>query len=338
MPLPAAAQAQRERLQQESNAGQNNGPAGTVVQPNGNPAPNPAPNGNPPQNNEPPTNVPDTDAGKVTISRKEFNELQANAGRVKSVEARAQSMQDDLEALQARLTELEAGSKGSHTGGAPSPAPSVSAGVQFDAAPVPLTDKEKADFEEDTIALMEKIANNAAKAVGQQLIQLINDKLGSLEQNVTHATQGLQQVRTKSFNDRVMDEVAKFSDFQSIVKHEHWKSFLESENIDAGEQYMETLARNVKNENLNAVVNVMRKFHDKYIKDAVDTTAGYAGANPSGAVETPAGPKGPEVLKISERREAHRKYINKQISYEEYETVKKKFDIAEREGRIDYDN
>lgn len=293
----------------------------------------------PPAKDDPPADPPHNknEADRVTISREEFNELQAKADRVKRAEGQAQSLRDDVEALQARLTDLESAPKGRGMGDAPAPADAPPAAIQFDPAPVPLTEKEKEDFESDTVELITKIARNIARQEIASVLPSIEAKLGEIDKAAKNAVTTVGKVSTNSFTGLVRNEVAKFSNFDEIVNHQHWQSFLQGVNDLAGEDYATILTNNIRRENLQGVVKIFRMFFDKYM-GTPSRPEGYAGAEPSAATALPDSNNKREILRISERREAHKKFISKQINLEEYEAIKQKFDIADREGRVDYDN
>lgn len=338
MPLPAAAQQQRERLQaQESETPEQRAErerleAERIAAESSNDDP-PAPNTN--------TNT-STDT-KVTISKTEFNELQAAKDKVVAAERRADAMRSDLEALQSRLTELEQAAKGTGNGVA-APAPAQAATPVLDTTQIELTEQEKKDFEPDTIALMEKLATNVfRKLVGPLLDNLgqVRAKLDDVETISKNAVTTVGRVSTNSFTDKVKAKVAEFGgDFDKIVVHPHWQDFLQAQEEISGNSYGELLTQHVgkqKPEGVGSVTKIFKLFYDKYVKDAPNSD-GYAGSVPSGSsnVDTNAGGNAPKTLKYSDRKKLHEDYIARRISYDDYQTKKAEFDTADREGRVDY--
>ena len=324
MPLPSSMEARREQLK--------NGvvPAATPSSEVSQEEVQNTPEQSAPNNNE---------EGRITITKKEFNELQAAKDRLTAAERRADAVRDDLEALQARLTELEQGSKGVSEP-SPSAAPARPASLSVDATQIPLTDKEKEDFEEDTIALMQKIATNVARSVMAEVLPKIEAKLGEIETTASNAAKTAGQTGTNAFTERVRAKVAEFSDFDTIVTHPHWQDFVISYNDLTGEQYGSLIQKHVREQKptgVTSVANIFRTFYDKYIKDSPNTD-GYAGVVPSGNVEANTEGSRPavETLKFSDRKKLHNDYLAKRIDYEKYISEKEKFDQAEREGRIDY--
>lgn len=283
------------------------------------------------------TVTPPANADKVTITREEFNDLQAKADRVKAAEGRQQAMRDDLEALQHRLTELESASKGNREPDDAPAAPGASLAVETPV--VELTAKEKEDFEQDTIDLMTKIANNVFSDRIKELIPQLNAKLAQVETVATSATQTVGKISTKNFTDRVREKVAEFSSFDDVVQHKHWPEFLESEEAVSGLTYGSLVKENIAKERVDKMVNIFKIFFDKYMKETAKP-AGYEGLAPESTLGSNATDTGAkvEVLKYSERKAAHEKYIRKEISFEEFTKIKEKFDIADREGRVDYEN
>jgi hypothetical protein len=284
-------------------------------------------------NDNPPNNEP-----RVTISREEFNELQAAKDRLAAAERRTDAVRGDLEALQSRLTELEEAAKGSGQGAAPASSGAVV--IPADASQIPLTDKEKADFEEDTIALMEKIAENVYRRNFARDSAKISESIGEARQAADNATKTVGKVSNNQYTERVAAEVAKFSDFQTIVSHPHWAAFTQAEDDISGQSYAQLIQHNLNTNKVQPMVNIFKKFYDKYLKDEPNTD-GYAGGVPTGSNNVDTGaPNGnkPKMLKYSDRQKAQQDYLAqpRRISYDDYQAVKKEFDEADREGRVDY--
>ena len=287
----------------------------------------------------PPANDPPKDDGdRVTISKAEFNELQAKADRVKAAEAKAQAVKDDLEAFQTRLTELENASKGNPKPADRPAAPASNSGLKVEDTEVALTQKEIDDFDEDMIVLVNKIANNVFTKRIKAILPQLEAALGEVHTNVEKASQDVIAVRARGFTDKVKEGVAEFSDFDTIVNHKHWPEFVQAEEEASGLTYGELVQKHLNAEDLKRMVGVFKTFFDKYMKGN-EKPDGYQGVDTTDttAPSTRGSGEG-QRLKFSERQAAHRKYINKEISFEEYQQIKDKFDKADAAGLVDYDN
>lgn len=331
MPLPSSAENQRTALRAAAEA------TGTVP----GAAPAPAPLAQPAGTPNEPAGLPNAPAPaedkRVTITKEEFNSLQAAKDSLRAAEARAKSVQDDLEALQSRLTELEAASKGSGTGDA-SPAPQAASTASLDTTQIPLTDKEKAEFEEDTIALMEKIATNVFRREIASYNTNVESRIGEVSKLAGSAVTAVNNTRTSTFTDKVKELVkAEGTDFDKVVSHQHWPAFTQAIDDDTGMSHGELIQLNIKKQQSTPIVKLFKRFHEKYIKD-VTPTDGYEGAMPTGTneVDTRNAGNQPEILKYSDREKLHKSYLARTIDYETYQTEKAKFDLADREGRVDY--
>lgn len=324
MPLPENMNAKREELKaQEAEADAAGKPPVKVV---------------PSGNAEIP---PSKDGDRVNISREEFNELQAAKDRCNAAEGKSEAMKDDLEALQMRLTELEQAANGRGEGSPPVPAAAPPSAFQADLSEVEITEKEKADFEEDTIALINKIANNVFSHRSKKLVDELNNvraRLGEISDTATNAVKSSERVVRDAFTQKVVDKVAAFSNFDLIVKHKHWQDFVQSTNEESGDTYAALISRNVQAQRLEPMVRIFQKFYDKYVKSEGLEGGEYAGAIPTGNNDVDLGGGGKEILTLSSRKALHKKYINKEITFEEFQIEKKKFEIADSEGRLDYEH
>lgn len=312
--LPAAMQAKRAELQ-------NSNP---TTLPEATPAAAPAP--------ALPTATP-TET-KVTISKEEFNDLQAAAGKARAAEGRAEALAMDVEALTRRLTELEEASKGitKPTAKAPS-APSVGT---WEPTPVQFTDKDTEDYGESkpfVVKVVQEVLNGEIPKLIAR-IEALEEQIQGVRGIAEGASKTASTVKAKSFTDQVRDRVKNFDE---CTNHKHWHDFLEATDPDTGDTWAELVQKNFSRENVVGMVRVFTKFKEQY-KVGVDTPpSGYEGALPGSGggpeddIET-----GPKVLPFSKRREAHKKFLNKEISYEEYEKIKNEYDAADREGRVDY--
>jgi hypothetical protein len=274
--------------------------------------------------------------GKVTISREEFNEMQAAADRVKAAEGRTEILQGDLEVLQRRLTDLETASKGkSSSDPAPAPAPVVAIPA------VAYTDKEKEDYGESK-DYIRKVGAELLSEVMLPAFKTYDDRLAALEEKLntvntvaTQASQRTAQSAQKSYTDKVREKVPEFDE---CVNSKHWPSFVQAMEGMSGLTYAECIQNNLNRENVDGMVNVFNTFKTKYGIGKKPDDSGYVGANPSGTTETPNdGTEGKEVLKFSDRKDLNKRFMSGKITQDEYQTERAKYELAEKEGRLNYD-
>jgi hypothetical protein len=317
--LPAAMQARRAAL--EGNAPNDPTPAPAPVAAPAAPAPTPAPA---------PTEPAPT-GSNVTISRDEFNELQASAGKARAAEGRAETLTMDVEALTRRLTELEDASKG-----ITKPAAQPAAVETWEPTPVQFTDKDNEDYGESkpfVIKVVQEVLNTAFPKLAAR-IDAIEEALGGVKTIAEGASTAARTVRAKTYTDQIRDKVPEFDE---CTGHKHWHDFTEATDPDTGHTWAELIQSNFDRENVPGMVRVFNKFKEKYGVGKAPAPTGYEGGIPNGGSGSDDDvPTGPKMLPFSKRKEAHKKYINKEISYEEYEVIKSEYDAADREGRVDY--
>lgn len=282
----------------------------------------------PPSEAAPTTPAPSSDTeSKVTISREEFNELQADAGKARAAQGRAESLALDVEALTRRLTELEDASKGN-----PKPVQSAPAADTWKPRAVEFSEQENTDYGESK-SFVRKVVLEVLNEEFPKLAAALDSKLGEVKTIAEGASKTAAGVKSKTYTDQVKDKV---SDFDKCVNHKHWRDFTESTDPDTGFTYAELITNNFNRENVAGMVRVFEKFKNKYNVGKTVTT-GYEGGAPTGSGGNDTTPNRPEKLPFSKRKEAHKKYIAQQISYEEYEKVRKEYEVADQEGRVDYD-
>lgn len=289
----------------------------------------------PPAVVETPVTPPNNDGEKVTISRDEFNELQASAGKARAAEGRAEALAMDVETLKTRLTDLETGAKGNGKGNADAP-PVTQEWEPLDST---FTDKEQEDYGESK-GFVVKAVNERLNEVIPKLLARINKleaALGDVKVVAEGASKTATGVRAQTYNDRVREALSKEGvDFDECVNHKHWQDFAMSVDPDSGYQYVEMIRNNVQKENVQPMVKLFLKFKEQYGVGGKKAPSGYEGAAPKGTSTVTSVDDGPEMLPFSERKEAHRKYINHELSYEEYEKIREKFEKADKENRVDY--
>lgn len=265
-------------------------------------------------------------ATSVTISRDEFNELQAAADRVKAADGRAEILQGDLDVLTKRLTDLETASKGKPSADL-TPAPAALPTVQY-------TEKENEDYG-DSRDYIRKVCTELLGEVLPGVLKEFDTKLEGVQSVATKASQNSDRLVQKSFTDKVKDRVPEF---EACVDHKHWHAFTQSMEPVSGLTYGECIQNNLDRENLTGMVNVFDTFKKKYAVGAKPNDDAYAGALPSGNTPPPNnGNEGKEILKFSDRKELNKKMMQQKISPAEYEVEKAKYTLAEKEGRLNYD-
>jgi hypothetical protein len=271
---------------------------------------------------------------RVTISRAEFNELQAASGKAARAEGRAESLALDLEALTQRLTEVEAASKATPKA---EKTPAAAKVESWEPTPVSYTEEENKDYGEskDYISkVVTEVLNSVLpKIMGR--VDALEEIIGNVKTVAEGATRTIAADKTKTFTDKVKEIVGNFDE---CVHHKHWQDFTASRDTDTGFQWEQLVRSNLEAENVDGMVRVFNKFKEKYGVGKPSGPTGYEGAMPGGGsgaatddIET-----GPKMLPFSARKEAHKKYINKEISFEEYEKIRKEYDAADAEGRVDY--
>lgn len=272
---------------------------------------------------------------KVTISRDEFNDLQAAAGKARAAEGRAESLTMDLETLKTRLTDLETAAKGNRHGATDTP----SAAQDWEPLDVGYTDQEQADYGESKSFVIKAINERLNEVIPKLLsrISKLESALGDVKNVAEGASKTATGVRAQSYNDKVREALQKEGvSFDECVSHKHWVDFAQSVDGDTGFTYAELITNNVQRENVLPMVKLFLKFREQYGLGKTKQPTGYEGAAPTGTSTVSDGSEGPQMLPFSERKEAHRKFINKEISFEEYEKIREKFEKADKEDRVDY--
>lgn len=286
---------------------------------------------------EPAAQPVDSTDEKVTISRDEFNDLQAAAGKARAAEGRAESLTMDLEALKSRLTDLEAVAKGSGKGAAVvEPVPTQ----EWEPLDVGYTEQEQTDYGESKGFVVKAINERLNEVIPKLLIRIgkIEAALGDVKNVAEGASKTATGVRAQSYNDKVREALQKEGvNFDACVGHKHWLDFAQSVNEDTGYTYAELIKNNIQRESVQPMIKLFLKFVEQYAINKAKQPSGYEGAAPVGTSKVDDGGDGPKMIPFSERKEAHKKFINKEISFEEYEKIQKKFELAAKENRVDYD-
>ncbi|HWG89169.1 MAG TPA: hypothetical protein VN679_15395 [Candidatus Acidoferrales bacterium] len=273
----------------------------------------------------------------VTVTRGEFNELQAAAGRVRAAEGRVESLEMDKEALEARLTALENASKGSGQGQGNDAPPAND--EDWQPSQVQFTEDEQRDYGESREFVEKVVIDTLNKVLPKALAGLkgVKGKLTEIEQAVTKTVKHTEQIEGRDFNDQVRQKLAGDKiNFDDVVNHQHWVAFAESEDPNTGYLYADVIRGGLQNRKVEVVVRVFKDFAKKYGIGERPSSTGYEGGLSGGGSRVPEGNDEPEMLPFSKRKEAHKQWINKQISDSEYQRIRDAYEKAEKEGRLDY--
>ena len=276
---------------------------------------------------------------RVTISREEFNALQANAARAQTADARAADTQSRLEELTQRLTELETSGKPPGNATAPAPAapaaPATPKPAKFnvpDTAGIQFTDEENEQYGEGR-SYIERVARVVVLDELKKLLPDIESHMEELRSTATSASQSVASMRVGSFNAALLKAVP---DVKELIKHANWAAFLDEVEPLTGFTMEQILGANVSKQNVEGMQKVYDTFRTKYVKPLPNSTGWQSGAPDGGTTPPPLDDKPKEKLKLSDRRKASDDYKFKRITWEQLQEVNKKFDEADKQGLVDY--
>jgi hypothetical protein len=296
-----------------------------------------------------PTGLPSGDTvlnteARVTLSREDYNALQANADKGKNATARLEQAEFELEEARHRLTELAARGNAVNDGSAPAPAapvaPASEPTVSTLTDDVDISPEEEAQFGESR-EYVEKVAAKLVYKILNPILEQINSGL----QNVSRRTDGVGAQFVKSQEQKFREEVdTAVPDLKSIVGHKHWGDFLATYNDVAGVTYQDLLAHNIRNRNVKAMAAIYKEFKNKYgVTDTADTpvATGYEGAavgGEGGAATSIPGQLPVVKLKWSDRKKASEDYRfgRNGMTYEKLQEIDKQFKKAAEKELIDY--
>lgn len=273
-----------------------------------------------------------TSGDRITLSREEFDDLKANAGRVTALQARERDAMDRLEEVRHRLTELENGNKGSSNPAQQAPS---SATPVVDTASITFTPEEREQYDESR-PYIEKVVDLRLAERLNALVPELRSMVEDARKQASTAVNTVQQANTRTFHSQVQAQVP---DLQQIIKHKHWDAFLDETEPMSGATYDQLLAHSVQRQSLSSVVAIYNGFRNRYMHSQQQAAnAGFAGASTSGGASSPAAqtPQ-PTKLKLSDRKKASEDYRKGRITWNDLQEVNKKFDAAEKSGSIDYD-
>jgi hypothetical protein len=276
--------------------------------------------------------TPPDNASVVTFTREEANELRAKAERTAAADGKAEMAQMEIAELQARLTAAEERAKGVTQPSLPAPSGAVPAPVA-DPGDTALTADEQEEYA-DSEKVISKIAKREAANLINAVIKGLDERLKKVEGGLTETGTAVSRVSAQNFVDQVKKEIPRF---QESVDHKHWQAFLESSVPMAGIKYREALANAHAERNIENMKEIFKTFAAKYFGEE-DNAGAYSGMKGDGGEGGPAPQKEKVILKISDRRKASEDFIKNRITAAELDTIKKAFELADKEGRIDYTN
>lgn len=265
----------------------------------------------------------------VTLSRDEYNTLQANAGKTAAAVARAETERLRAEETAHRLTEFENASKATLTPAIPAPALPIDT-VEFSA------DEEK-DFgdSKEYISKVVKQQLGPVLATVNSLIAELKQQIVAVDTKAGAATTAVAATAQRTFLQQVKTAVPNLD---AIKVHKNWTDYLDETDDMTGATLEQLLAHNVQKERLDGVVKIYKRFAEKYMQADTTTSAGYNGGNPSGAATvTPNTPATEGRLKQSDRKKASEDYRKGKITYDELQVISKAFDQADKDGLLDFD-
>lgn len=260
------------------------------------------------------TAQPTPKVGTTAVDSQELEALQRQASS-------AELLRGDLAAAMQRLTELESAAKSTHN---------------TDSAPaLNFTGTEFTDAELETFGgSKEFITKLVLQVMGDKLnpvLDQLNKKLTDLGQATESTAHTARIASENTFAERVKSAV---KDFTEITNHEKWATFLAIRVPSTNYTYMQALQTAHQSANLQNMVEIFDSFRSKY--PPVDLSAGYSGAQTSGAVNIPADANVTNILPYSKRKQASEDFRKGRITGAELKVVTDAFDAANKENRIDY--
>lgn len=286
----------------------------------------------PAASSEPP--APSQGGERVTLSRDEYNALQADAGRAQTVAGRESVLQMELEEARQRLTELEAQVKGSSK--SPETRPPAQSPVTIVDTAVQFTDDETERYGESK-EYIEKVATQVFASLFNKYLPNLNEQIENVRQQTEEVVTTFKKNTQQSFHEKVKGQVP---DLQTLIKDKNWAAFLDGVEPITQATYNALLMHHVNNQSIDGVKAVYDAFRSKYVAPITTTgNAGYAGAGATGtASNLPPESKQQQKLKLSDRNKASEDYRKGRIKWDELQEIKKKFEEAEKAGNIDYNS
>ena len=278
----------------------------------------------------PATNTPEGE--RVTLSRAEYNEMQAAAGRTQAASAREQLLALELEEAREALTQAQAHSKPVSTpspSAAATPAPST---LTVDTSSTTFSDEENTQFGESR-AYIEKVARLEAARIVNELMPSLVAQIDDVKKTASGVASSVHKQRADTFLDSVKLQVPNLA---AITKDKHWEAYLDSVEPLSGLSMDRLLSDAVTKTDLARVVKLYRVYEEKYMAPLPTNDTGYAGASPSGgATSVPVPVPDTGKLKLSDRKKASEDFRKGRITYADLQQVQEKFKAAEAVGNVD---
>lgn len=226
------------------------------------------------------------------------------------LEARLEAMQSKLEDLFNENARLKKAAEN------PTPAPSK------EVLPEELNDSEKEAYKQ-SLPIIEKIANKRAYEATREMrseIQELKTKLESTQLSYTNMSESM-------FANTVRDKVPEMAKkMQSQKWHGYLNSKIPRTNLNVGQALME--AHNSRNlDAIKEIFDGLQLASEELSKQAV----------PSGT-KTSEAPKELEKLKFTDRKSLSLDYQKGRITKERFDELVKKYDLAEAEGRVNFNS
>ncbi len=273
---------------------------------------------------------------RVSLSRSELDQLRADAQRASQASLQAERMRDQLEALQARLTEAPTPAKDESNAQQPAASQQRTTALSYETEAPPVTDQERKDFG-DSEEYVTKVAKSVVAAELRALVPKIDSMIQDVLARTNSTSERVEKTQRNAFKSQVEQGLAKPLD--AFIHTEDWKKFIEAYDDGSGFTYQQILASHLERGNAEHARKVYRKFLDQSGTEQNSSNQGYAGANPTGAsADTPSETQEAGKLKYSDHKKAHNQYIKREISWGDYQAIQREFDKAEKESRIDYNS
>lgn len=293
----------------------------------------------PPTAVSPPTPPSPVEGERVTLTRAEYDALQANAGRSTTAEGRAEMLRLQLEEQAHRLTELENSSKSGATTAKPPAGSPADSFDNIDISGISFTEDENKEYGESR-EFIQKVVRLEVAGILKDILPKISTALNETKRTAEGLATNVAKTEANSFRSELVKKVGR--PLEQVFNHKHWEAYLDE--VEPLTQYpMSALLTNaVNNKNVEAAANIYTRYVEKYMTGGdpnADAKAAYAGAAPGGGGDG-AGNNPPAAasakLKLSDRKKANEDYRKGRITYAQLEEVNKKFLEADKAGNVDY--
>ena len=261
-------------------------------------------------------------AEQVTLTRSEFNDLQAARDRGQAEHVAAEAAKLEASEARARLTELESARKETAK-------PSSAFDPGYAESDLAASDEDEAY--EESEAFITKVVRREIKAAFAKLDMTVAPKIAQVEKLATETATGVSRHQQNTFVGRVHEAV---KDVQELVANPHFADFLKSRVPMSTDTFNDAFNEAHAQEDLKTVKDIFDAFRAKYVQ-AKSGTAGYNGAAPTAAEIAPVDASKGKRYSLQERQDKSKAYAKGQISWKELQEYKVKFDEAQADGRVD---